>query len=169
MNIPVIPTFSCSCWVAYSESPPVYLVMSLELLWTVWSHFKVRYSLVLACNCSKKSTVAPQMQSQLNCRILISCACHFLGTYPFFSLLRLASSACESLFSVWSLPWHEWLKVATFSGWLAQLCCEQGRTLQKCCCYVWGVFEEDGPHGGCHSPRWHAPPRSKLLRLPSHW
>ena len=97
MNIPVIPTFSCSCWVAYSESPPVYLGMSLELLWTVWSHFKVRYSLVLACNCSKKSIVAPQMQSQLNCRILISCACHFLGTYPFFSLLRLASSACESL------------------------------------------------------------------------
>ena len=37
------------------------------------------------------------MQSQLNCRILICCTCHFWGSSPFFSLLRLASSACKSL------------------------------------------------------------------------
>ena len=43
-----------------------------------------------------KSTIAPQVQSQLNCRILICCTCHFQDGYLFFSLLRLASSACKS-------------------------------------------------------------------------
>lgn len=148
MNIPVIPTFSYSCQVAYLESPPIYLGMSLELLWTVWSHFKVRYSLVLACNYPQKPIVAPQMQSQLNCRSLISCTCRFLGTCPFFSPLRLALSACRSPFGVCSLPWHEGLNVAAFSGWLAQLCCEQRDTANKHCCCVWGVLEVDGPQSG---------------------
>ena len=33
---------------------------------------------------SWESTVAPQMQSQLNCRILICCTCHFWGSSPSF-------------------------------------------------------------------------------------
>ena len=48
--------------VAYSESPPVYLGMSLELLWAVWSQFSVRYFLVPAV-VVPAYTVAPQMHS----------------------------------------------------------------------------------------------------------
>ena len=47
-----------------------------------------------------KSTVATQMQSQLNCRILICCTCHFWGSSPFFFFFCLGSPPLlASLFS----------------------------------------------------------------------
>ena len=101
--------------------------MSLELL---WGQFNVRHSLVLACSFLKSYSSPSSAQSQFNCRILICCTCHFWGGSPFISSLRLASSVCKSLFSVWSLPWHEAAKMATYEGSLAQLCCGGGGTPQ---------------------------------------
>ena len=172
MNIPVIPTFSYSCQVAYLESPPIYLGMSLELLWTVWSHFKVRYSLVLACNYPQKPIVAPQMQSQLNCRSLISCTCCFLGTCPFFSPLRLASSASRSPFSVCSLPWYEMVRVASHLGSLAQLCCGERGTLQvpPACvgCPQWLDHTWlPQPSAGMHPPGPSCVPQGQAARAPA--
>ena len=39
-------------------------------------------------------------QPQFNFRILIFCTCHFWGSFPFFSLLKSASSACKYLHCV---------------------------------------------------------------------
>ena len=103
-------------WVAYSESPPVYLGMSLELLWAAWSQFSVRYSLVPAVVVPNVYSCPSNAQSQFDCGVLICCTCCFWGSSPFFSLLRLASSVCKFSFSVWSPPWHEGVKLATYSG-----------------------------------------------------
>ena len=45
----------------------------------------------------------------------------------------------------------EWMKVATYLGSLAQLCCGEGETLQaeKHCRHVWEALTVDGPHRGC--------------------
>ena len=107
MNVHVILPFSYSSWVAYSEGPSIYLGRSLDL-WvgnveSVLSQLFSSSSLYLLWN----STVALKVYSvSVNCGTLICCICHFWGSYSFFSLLTLATSACKYLFIVWSLPWH---------------------------------------------------------------
>ena len=67
--------------VTYSEGPPVYLEMSLELFWAVWNQFSVRYSLVLACTCSES------LQFPLKCSLSLTARSNllhlpFLGQFP---------------------------------------------------------------------------------------
>ena len=57
--------------------------------------------------------------------------------------------------------------MVTYLASLAQLCCgERERHCKQTHWRVWGTLAVNGPHGGCCSPRWHALPRPKLLRLP---
>ena len=150
-----VPSFSCSNLVASSEGPPIYPGRSLDLLWAVWSQISLRYSLLWLVCVFEVSSCPWSAQSQFNCRIWICCTLHFWGSSPFFSLLMLATSGCESLFSVWPLPWHEEAKVATYLGPLAHLCCGEVRTLQmllacvRSTCSGWTTWELPQPRRAC--------------------
>ena len=94
--------------------------------------------------------------SQLNSRILICCTCHLRGSSPFFSLLRLASSAYKSLLCLIStLTWGG--KSSHLFGRTRSVVLWRGRdTANKHHWDVWDVLTVDGPHGG------HVLPRSML-------
>ena len=104
-------------------------------------------------------------ESQLNCRILICCTCHFWVSSLFFSLFRLASSACRSLQCLISALTRGGKRgLPPYPGLLSHLCCGGEDTANKHHWHVWVALTVDGPHGGCHSPTWYTLPRSKLLR-----
>ena len=49
-NVQVSPLFFCSySWYAYSESHPVYLGRSLDLLWTLWGQLRLRSCFGATC------------------------------------------------------------------------------------------------------------------------
>ena len=125
-------------------------------------------SQIIPCSCLylfSNYTVTLQMQSQLNWRILICCTCHFWGGSPVFSFLRLASPASKSL--QWLISTPKWGgKNSHLSGLACLVVLWRGRdTENKHHWNMWRKLAVDGPHGGRHSPRLHALPRSKPHRL----
>jgi len=91
----VILPFSCPIQFSYTESLPVYLGRSLDLLWVVLGQLRLRSFLVLACTCSQ-SLQFPQA----NCRNLNPYTCHLGVVSP--SFLCLCSPWLSTLFL--SLP-----------------------------------------------------------------
>ena len=98
VNIHIIPPFSQSSQVAYSESTLIYLGISLELLWSVWHQFSVRYSLVLTCTCSQNLKLPLKCSLSLTAR-LYSVALPLLGQSPYLSFPQVVL-LCFQVFSV---------------------------------------------------------------------
>ena len=95
-------------------------------------------------------------QSQPPCRSVFCCTATSRGVPP--SFLSLGSSLLlASLFSVWSLPWHEGTGAATYLYSLAPLCCGERRTLQTLLARV------GRPGSGWSPPQL---PQPKALPLP---
>ena len=95
-------------------------------------------------------------QSQPHCRIVFCCTATSGVVPP--SFLSLGSSLLlASLFSVWSLPWHEGTGAATYLDSLAPLCCGERTTLQT-------LLARVGRPGSGWSP--HQLPQPKALPLP---
>lgn len=125
-----VPSFSCSNLVASSERSSNISRKVFGSLWAVWSQISLRYSLLWLVRVFEVSSY-PKVQSRLTAGFESVVPCTSGAVLPFFPLLMLATSGCKSLFSVWRLPDTKGVKVATYSGPLAHLCCgRKVRTLQ---------------------------------------
>ena len=118
---------------------------------------------VLSCSCLyllSKQTIDPKFQSQAKCWNLNCCSCHFWNAFAFFPLLMQPLVFCfgfgptfvfKSLSHVCSLPRCESVKVAPYSGSLAQLCWGEGCVGSAHC--GWAMWRVEIVWGGlCFSP-----------------
>ena len=106
------------------------------------------------------------MQSlSLTAGFFIFCTCHFWGSFPFFSLLKSASSACKYLHCVISdltqggKGCHLFRLIGLVVLWRGS------DSENKHHWHKWWALLLDRQHWACHSPRQHALPRSKPLTI----
>ena len=128
-NVQVISSLSLSIWFAYSESPPIYLRRSLNLLWAMWGSTQTDVFSSSILYFLSKSTIASKVQHQARCWNVNHCSCNFWEGSP--SLL----CSCRPWVPHWfgahlcffvSLPCllttrHKEMKVAANLGLLGQL------------------------------------------------
>ena len=72
----------------------IYLRLSLELLWTVWSQFIFKQFCAPAC--TSQGLQAPSYVVGANYRVLIYCTCHFQGRSLCFSFFCLLVSSVSN-------------------------------------------------------------------------
>ena len=98
----------------------IYLGISLELLWAVWSQFIFRQFLVPAY--TSQDLQVPSNVVSANDRALICCTCHFQGGSLCFSFFCLLVSSVSNFFPDTRGQW--------WTLFQAHLCCGEGGTLQ---------------------------------------
>ena len=112
------------------------------------------------------STVAPQMHSlNLTAIFFIFCTCHFYGSSPFFSLLKLASSACKYLQCIISALTQVGKNDHLFRLIVSVVLWRGSGTENKHHWHKWWALLLYRQHWGCHSPIQHALHRSKTLKF----
>ena len=95
----MIPPFSCSSQFAYSESPPLYWRRSLDLLWAVWSQFRIISSLGPACTSSQSLQLPLKHRESGYSWEFKPLPLYLLGWFP---LLSFAHTALGVLLCLWA-------------------------------------------------------------------
>ena len=131
----------------------------------MWGQFNVRHSLVLACTFLKIYSSPSNAQSQFNCRILICCICHFWGGSLFFfhlgwpHLFASLSSVSDLCPDMREPKWHLLGIACSVVLWTGRNTASKPHWRVGSVCRGWTTQ-------GLPRPLWHAPSRSKPLRLP---